>query len=111
MWRTRLTIQAGKKGTKNLQTKYGDRFLCVRYRYNATLKKKRKTVELLDYEKDWRPLPKQVSWGLIRIACEEEELRKRIIAAGGVWDNQKRAWKLPVKNLIKLGLKRRMAQK
>jgi hypothetical protein len=44
--RTLLHLKPGKKGTKQLLTQYGDRLVCVRYRYDAQRKKRFKTVEL-----------------------------------------------------------------
>ena len=32
--RTRLILKPGQRGTKKLGAKYGDRLLCVRYRYD-----------------------------------------------------------------------------
>jgi hypothetical protein len=33
--RTRLHLKPGQKGTKQLLAQYGDRLVCVRYRYDA----------------------------------------------------------------------------
>ncbi|MBI3636799.1 MAG: hypothetical protein HY216_11425, partial [Candidatus Rokubacteria bacterium] len=38
-----------------LLAQYGDRLICVRYRYDAQRKKRFKTVELLVAERDWEP--------------------------------------------------------
>ena len=32
--RTRLTLKPGQRGTKQLVAEYGDRLVCVRYRYD-----------------------------------------------------------------------------
>jgi len=45
--RTRLTLQPGQSGTKELVEQYGDRLVCVRYRYDATRRRRFKTVELI----------------------------------------------------------------
>jgi hypothetical protein len=45
--RVRLHLKPGQKGTKQLLAQYGDRLICVRYRYDAQRKKRFKTVELL----------------------------------------------------------------
>ena len=42
-------------GTKQLLAQYGDRLICVRYRYDARRKKRFKTVEILVAERDWEP--------------------------------------------------------
>jgi len=51
----RLHLKPGQKGTKQLLAQYGDRLICVRYRYDAQRKKRFKTVELLVAERDWEP--------------------------------------------------------
>ena len=53
--RVRLHLKPGQKGTKQLLAQYGDRLICVRYRYDAQRKKRLKTVELLVAERDWDP--------------------------------------------------------
>ncbi len=53
--RVRLHLKPGQKGTKQLLAQYGDRLICVRYRYDAQRKKRFKTVELLVAERDWQP--------------------------------------------------------
>jgi hypothetical protein len=45
--KTRLKLKPGQRGTKKLLTQYGDRFVGVRYRYDAKQKKRFKTVELI----------------------------------------------------------------
>jgi len=51
--RVRLHLKPGQKGTEQLLAQYGDRLICVRYRYDAQRKKRFKTVELLVAECDW----------------------------------------------------------
>src|SRR6266446_6379157 len=53
--RVRLHLKPGQKGTKQLLAQYGDRLICVRYRYDAQRKKRFKTVELLVAEREWEP--------------------------------------------------------
>src|SRR5712692_2629068 len=60
MMRTRLHLKPGQKGTKPLIAQYGDRLVCVRYRYDAQGKKRFKTVELIDSKTPWRNY--QMTW-------------------------------------------------
>jgi hypothetical protein len=53
--RVRVHLKPGQKGTKQLLARYGERLICVRYRYDAQRKKRFKTVELLVAERDWEP--------------------------------------------------------
>jgi hypothetical protein len=110
MWRTRLNIQAGKKGTKKLQKKYGERLLCVRYRYDDERMVRRRTVELLEDEKVWRPNPRRQRWVFVRVAFAESELRRKVKAAGGSWDRQKHAWKIRRAKIESLGLIKRIVR-
>jgi hypothetical protein len=48
----RLTLKPGQKGTKKLLRRYGDKLVCVRYRYDPQNKKRYKTVELIEEELD-----------------------------------------------------------
>ena len=45
MMRTRLHLKPGQKGTKQLLAQYGDRLVCVRYRYDAQRKKRFKMLD------------------------------------------------------------------
>jgi hypothetical protein len=49
----RATLRPGQKGTKKLVTRFGDRLICVRYRYDTTRRKRFTTVELIVDESDW----------------------------------------------------------
>jgi hypothetical protein len=49
----RATLRPGQKGTKKLVSRFGDRLICVRYRYDATRRKRFTTVELIVDEADW----------------------------------------------------------
>jgi hypothetical protein len=51
--RVRLHLKPGQKGTKQLLAQYGDRLICVRYRYDPARKKRFETVELVAAERDW----------------------------------------------------------
>ncbi len=53
--KTRLILKPGQKGTGRLVNIYGDRLICVRYRYDEKRRKRLKTVELLVEETDWNP--------------------------------------------------------
>lgn len=50
---TKLTLKPGKRGTKKLVRKYGDRLICVRYRYDDKKKMRYKTVELIIDARPW----------------------------------------------------------
>jgi hypothetical protein len=53
--RTRLTLKPGRPGTKNLVAEFGDRLLCVRYRYDEDRHIRYKTAEVIVEEAPWSP--------------------------------------------------------
>jgi hypothetical protein len=52
----RSTVHPGQRGAKKLLTQYGERLVCVRYRYDEQRQKRLKTVELIIAEEAWAPL-------------------------------------------------------
>jgi hypothetical protein len=74
--------------TKQLLAQYGDRLVCVRYRYDAQRKKRFKTVELIVAERDWDLPATRLADDApvaVRIDFAEVELRQRVKQAGGRW--------------------------
>jgi hypothetical protein len=53
--RTRLTVRPGHPGARKLTEIYGERLVCVRYRYDAVRRCRVKTVELIVEEAPWEP--------------------------------------------------------
>jgi hypothetical protein len=49
----RAILRPGQNRTKKLVTRFGDRLICVRYRYDTTRRKRFTTVELIVDESDW----------------------------------------------------------
>lgn len=92
--RTKLTLHPGQRGTRKLVTKYGDQLVCVRYRYDEAQKKRYKTVELIEEAVDWEPNGKsgETRPVAIRIEWSEEEMREKVKAAGGRWDQERKVW-------------------
>lgn len=59
--KTKLILKPRQKGTKKLLNQYGDRLICVRYRYDEKSRKRYKTAEIIIDEKEWKPLQKAPS--------------------------------------------------
>ena len=109
--RVRLHLKPGQKGTKQLLAQYGDRLICVRYRYDVQRKKRLKTVELLVAERDWDPpRPRFAHDQLVglRVAFADAAVRERVKQAGGTWDPERRVWQLRYDRAAALGLTRRI---
>ena len=47
-------LHPGQPGTKKLVKKYGDKMLCVRYRYDEDKMMMYKTIEIIIDEKPWQ---------------------------------------------------------
>ena len=89
-------------GAKRYASQYGETLVCVRYREDPHGKRRLTTVELIV---DERPLPVPAG---VRIAYGETELRRQVKAAGGIWDAERRLWRLPKTVIRKLKLEHRV---
>ena len=93
--KTRLILKPGQRGTKHLVEKYGDALLCVRFRYDAELRQRLKTVELIVERTEWTPpVPRYSEDSLVYLRIEAADMPRRLQAkkAGGRWDPEKRLW-------------------
>lgn len=106
-------LAPGRPGTKKLFQKYGERLICVRYRYDTKKKEKMKTVELLVEKNTWDGNGKRIPGNKrirIRIAYDEIKMRSLVKAAGGRWNNREKMWELPYRDVLALGLEGRIAK-
>jgi len=109
--KTRLHLKPGQRGTRRLVAEYGDRLVCVRYRYDAKTKKRFKTVELIIEEVDWNPKTEAIQAHEvvgIRIDLNERELQQKVRAAGGIWNRERKCWDLRYDLVSTLGLQDRL---
>ena len=95
--------------------RYGERLLCVRYRYDATNARRLKTVELIVESVPWRPVlrrPRRRDEELVavRIAYGEAELRERAKRLGAVWRPAQRVWEMTWLDAKRLGISERAQQ-
>lgn len=115
MKRTRLKLNPGQRGTKKLLAKYGDKLVCVRYRYDEQTKKRYKTVELIEDVVDWEPPKANVIADQtiveIQIDWSEGELREQVKSAGGHWNPERKVWRLPCGEVAALGLEKRIVER
>ncbi|MGE0386532.1 MAG: hypothetical protein AB7Q97_17530 [Gammaproteobacteria bacterium] len=102
----KTTLRPGQKGTRELMAKYGDRLVCVRYRYDRQRGKRYKTVEIIVAEQEWhwQPNPRRWREALIRVEFHEAELRERIRAHGGRWDRERKLWRIYTEDATALGV-------
>ncbi|MEW6131480.1 MAG: hypothetical protein AB1757_30910 [Acidobacteriota bacterium] len=108
-----LSLKPGQGGTKRLLESYGERLLCVRYRYDREKQKRYKTVELIVEEKEWHPQKRAYRANSIvgvKVALREKELQNRIRRAGGKWNHEKQVWELRYDAAVRLALEKRIAR-
>lgn len=113
--------QPGQKGTQKLLEKYGERLVCVRYRYDAFKGKRYKTVELIIAQSDWEPPPPREEYPAyeppqytpmvaVRIGPFERDLQQGIKAIGGHWHPDKKLWYAPKEYVVRIGLQDRIVK-
>jgi len=110
---TRLSLMPGQNGTKKLLATYGERLVCVRYRYDAKREVRHKTVELIVETTPWYPRARNArrrpeDMVAVRIAYNETELRERIKRVGGIWRPHHKLWEVDWKTVCAIGLKDRV---
>ena len=88
-------LKPRQDGTKRLMEEYGDRLLCVRYRFDETRGVKLKTVEIIVDEKPLHaPRCKDDDVVPVRVAYDEAELRQQLRALHARWDGERKLWYL-----------------
>ena len=111
--RIRLTLHPDQDGAKQLRECYGERLVCVRYRYDEATKERWKTVELIIEKSAWEPpKPKWQADTLValQIAAQEREVRQKVKTAGGKWNPKEVVWELPYGQVVALGLTERIVR-
>ncbi|MDQ2996179.1 MAG: hypothetical protein M3R61_03870 [Chloroflexota bacterium] len=103
--RARVKLRPGQRGTKQWLAKYGDRLVCVRYRYDAQQQKRYTTVEVIVAEGPWTPpTPAPATIVGVRVAWGEAALARQVKAAGGLWNRQQQVWNVRYDQVVALGL-------
>ena len=111
------TLRPGDSGTKRLSARYGDRLICVRYRKDEALNRRYTTVELIvdegpiEKNKLYRLAPEERALMVnIYVAHGDNDVRRQVIEAGGVYMADRKLWALPLGKVVKLGLIDRLKQ-
>lgn len=87
-------VKPGQNGSKRLLEQYGDRLLCVRYRYDEERRMRLKTVEIIVEERPWQPPFRfrdddQVP---VTVGFEETVLREKLRKARAKWNPKEKVW-------------------
>jgi hypothetical protein len=113
----KATLRPGQKGTKRLLEKYGDRLVCVRYRYDSVNGKRYTTVELLEAESHWtrknvssKGEQRNTETGKLSVRSDywETDLREKAKQAGAVWRPRRKLWEMAYEDVMELGLENRV---
>jgi hypothetical protein len=112
---TRLTLSAGKPGTRKLVEKYGERLKPVRYVYDEATAQRLKTVELVVEAVPWKTRPRKARRQdddvvYVRIAYHETELRERAKRLGAHWRAPQRLWEITYRDSKRLGIEGRIVE-
>jgi putative IMPACT (imprinted ancient) family translation regulator len=104
-------LSAGQPGSKKWIRKYGERLVCVRYKYDSFTNKKMITVELSEEYTDWEKNENRIPDNKImdlKIDYTEKDLRIKIKSLGGTWNQRKKVWELPYRYVKSLKLTSRV---
>jgi hypothetical protein len=110
---TEKTLMPGDPGTKKWMQQYGDKLICIRYRYDRERKTKLKTVELIAEEKSCTNRKPRPSWNRIvklRIRYGEIHLSRMVKESGGIWNRDEKVWTIPYGTVKNLGLTHRIVK-
>lgn len=106
-WRVAKKIKPSERGAVKLARQYGGELLCVRYREDPDGTERLTTIELIIertvIQKRDDPI---VSF---KIKQDELDLRRKAMAKGAKYDGKNYMWKLCRSEVIRMGLRHRIA--
>ncbi len=87
-------LKPGENGTLRLVERFGDKLLCVRYRYDAIRDMRIKTAEIIVDEKPGKGPPRirQTDTVMVQVPFTMKALRERLKAVGAKWDHKQKLW-------------------
>lgn len=105
--RARTKRRPGEPGTKAFVELYGDRLVCVRYRYDAERRRRYTTVEIIVSEGPWEPprkAPAPDDIVYLRVIWGELEVARQLRKARAIWRGDYKLWAIPYRDAERLGL-------
>jgi hypothetical protein len=89
-------LKPGQKGTRRLVEQFGDKLLCVRYRYDEIRQVRMKTVEIIVDERPCNPNLQHRDRDIVAVMVPFAmvTLRDRLKGAGGRWDPEEKIWRV-----------------
>ncbi len=108
--KAKVKLLPGKPGTKSLIREYGDRLVCVRYRYDEEKGMRYTTAEIIVEKKRWNPPADKNRTVMVRIDFEEHSLQEAARKRGGRWNPKKKRWTLPFQAARDMGIQDRIEE-
>jgi len=99
-------MKPGQRGTRKLLRDFGDRLVCVRYRYDENGRRRLTTIELVVAEAPWTPISSRLVH--LDVRPWEISVREAVKKAGGRWDPERKLWRIRLDRALKLGMKERI---
>lgn len=106
-WRVAKKIKPNQRGAIKLARVHGKELICVRYRENPEGTERLTTVELVVERVVIQKRDDPVV--CFKIKQEETELRRVAMARGAKYDGKNYMWQLPRSEVLRMGLKTRIA--
>jgi hypothetical protein len=98
------TFAPHQSGALKLARRYGDALLCVRHRASADGEQRITTVELVVAVEPLRRRCSMDTEVAVRLDFRDREHRVALQQAGARWDAAAKAWQLPRRDALRLGL-------
>ncbi|HEX7613665.1 MAG TPA: hypothetical protein VF554_00165 [Thermoanaerobaculia bacterium] len=93
----RKTMGPGQKGTRRFLRDWGDRLVCVRYRFDPARKIRYTTVELVaSVARPWAPpfRPRPDALVYLRVDRDDWKALRKVREARAWWDGERGLWRL-----------------
>jgi hypothetical protein len=78
-----LKLKPGERGTKKFLAEYGDRLVCIRYRYDEERGRRYKTVATIIEDIPWKASPGKNEMVFVKAKWNEKDLHSLLRNAGG----------------------------
>jgi hypothetical protein len=94
--KTHTHLKPGQKGTMRLVEQFGDKLLCVRYRYDEIRRVRMKTVEIIVDERPCNPNLQHRDKDIVAVMVPftDKILRERLKIARGRWNPEEKLWRV-----------------
>jgi hypothetical protein len=93
---THSHLKPGQKETRRLLEQFGEKLLCVRYRFDEIRQIRMKTVEIIVDERPLNPNLQHRDKDMVAVMVPfiQAALRDRLKAVGGRWDPDEKIWRV-----------------